>query len=192
MSRGRPRRLMAPLRRLFVAASVPWLIVLGIVTTDYVRSFFRTASVLWHTRGGNRYTLVSSRGTLLVERYCNEASCAAPLPAPGIELECPRGKPEDLRLVTWPSATQWRVCGYGLVTRGGRVRPPARAARPGGWRRVTLLAPHWIILPFACIGPVLGLRRRRHDPGLCRRCGYDLMGNCSGRCPECGDRLSNS
>ncbi len=27
---------------------------------------------------------------------------------------------------------------------------------------------------------------RRAPPGHCRRCGYDLTGNVSGRCPECG------
>jgi hypothetical protein len=27
---------------------------------------------------------------------------------------------------------------------------------------------------------------RRRSPGHCRRCGYDLTGNESGRCPECG------
>lgn len=31
----------------------------------------------------------------------------------------------------------------------------------------------------------LGLRRRV-DPNRCRRCGYNLTGNTSGRCPECG------
>lgn len=29
-------------------------------------------------------------------------------------------------------------------------------------------------------------RGRRLRPGLCRHCGYDLTGNQSGRCPECG------
>lgn len=30
------------------------------------------------------------------------------------------------------------------------------------------------------------VRRRRALPGACRRCGYNLAGNVSGRCPECG------
>jgi hypothetical protein len=30
---------------------------------------------------------------------------------------------------------------------------------------------------------------RRFPPGHCRRCGYDLTGNVSGRCPECGERI---
>ena len=28
--------------------------------------------------------------------------------------------------------------------------------------------------------------RRSFPPGACQRCGYDLTGNVSGRCPECG------
>ena len=30
------------------------------------------------------------------------------------------------------------------------------------------------------------LRRRRIKPGHCTTCGYDLTGNTTGRCPECG------
>ncbi len=29
-------------------------------------------------------------------------------------------------------------------------------------------------------------RHRRFPPGHCSRCGYDLTGNVSGKCPECG------
>ncbi len=29
-------------------------------------------------------------------------------------------------------------------------------------------------------------RRRRIPPGHCQKCGYNLTGNVSGRCPECG------
>ncbi|MCH7813010.1 MAG: hypothetical protein IID40_03220 [Planctomycetes bacterium] len=35
------------------------------------------------------------------------------------------------------------------------------------------------LLPFA-------LRRNRRKRGLCLKCGYDLTGNTSGVCPECG------
>ncbi len=34
-------------------------------------------------------------------------------------------------------------------------------------------------------GPLRRWRRRRK--GFCLKCGYDLMGNVSGVCPECGD-----
>lgn len=32
---------------------------------------------------------------------------------------------------------------------------------------------------------------KRHRPGFCSQCGYDLTGNKSGVCPECGERVSN-
>ncbi len=40
-------------------------------------------------------------------------------------------------------------------------------------------------LPFV----ILEHLRRRRPPGHCRKCGYDLTGNVSGRCPECGEPL---
>jgi hypothetical protein len=45
--------------------------------------------------------------------------------------------------------------------------------------------------PLYMLLPPLGLaawllRRGRRGGGTCRGCGYDLTGNVSGRCPECG------
>ena len=31
--------------------------------------------------------------------------------------------------------------------------------------------------------------RRRFPAHCCRKCGYDLTGNISGRCPECGEAV---
>lgn len=48
---------------------------------------------------------------------------------------------------------------------------------------------------FACIPTgliimaVLKARRRESPPGMCRECGYNLYGNVSGVCPECGSRV---
>ena len=58
-----------------------------------------------------------------------------------------------------------------------------------------VLFPLWSVLllfllypAFACIrGP---LRRHRHrKQGLCLNCGYNLTGNVTGRCPECGKEI---
>jgi hypothetical protein len=51
--------------------------------------------------------------------------------------------------------------------------------------------PLWI--PFLLVAiptAVLWYRdRRRIPPGHCRNCGYNLTGNVSGICPECGERI---
>jgi len=52
-------------------------------------------------------------------------------------------------------------------------------------------APLWpaLLVLFAAIGvptAILSWRDRRLPPGHCRKCGYNLTGNVSGRCPECG------
>jgi hypothetical protein len=51
-----------------------------------------------------------------------------------------------------------------------------------------LVAPLW--LPVALLTPLtifLDRRdRRRRPPGHCQSCGYNLTGNTSGICPECG------
>jgi hypothetical protein len=55
------------------------------------------------------------------------------------------------------------------------------------WMPFTLFAAY----PVVVFGRVLWKRtpawRRRH--GLCARCGYDLRGNTSGVCPECGGNI---
>ncbi|MCC6359748.1 MAG: hypothetical protein IT450_13465 [Phycisphaerales bacterium] len=54
----------------------------------------------------------------------------------------------------------------------------------------TLTIPLW--LPLLMIGiPTASCwrRLRRPAPGCCKKCGYDLTGNVSGTCPECGTPL---
>ncbi|MCC6360533.1 MAG: hypothetical protein IT450_17480 [Phycisphaerales bacterium] len=48
--------------------------------------------------------------------------------------------------------------------------------------------PLWMPLAFfgALTGWLWWWDRRRIDRGGCLKCGYDLTGNVSGRCPECG------
>jgi hypothetical protein len=54
--------------------------------------------------------------------------------------------------------------------------------------RAHVRIPLWILLALIAL-PTAGLwyiDRRRCPPGFCRHCGYNLTGNVSGRCPECG------
>ncbi len=53
---------------------------------------------------------------------------------------------------------------------------------------LTVGVPLWI--PFVCVAALTAIffvkDRRRIPPGHCPACGYNLTGNVSGRCPECG------
>ena len=71
-----------------------------------------------------------------------------------------------------------------------RVAPMGTA--PGGHVAYLTSVPLW--LPLAALAlPTMFLivrdRRRRFGRGHCRKCGYDLTGNVSGVCPECGKRV---
>jgi hypothetical protein len=55
--------------------------------------------------------------------------------------------------------------------------------KDGGAR--LFLTPLWLPLLGSAILTAAAWRQDRRAPGYCR-CGYDLTGNVSGRCPECG------
>jgi hypothetical protein len=71
---------------------------------------------------------------------------------------------------------------------------PCYRAQSGGNGLITIL-PLW--MPFLIFAiPTTALTaflwwfdRRRIPPGHCQRCRYDLTGNVSGACPECGERI---
>ncbi|MBP7746729.1 MAG: hypothetical protein KA383_11420 [Phycisphaerae bacterium] len=68
-----------------------------------------------------------------------------------------------------PDATPWRRMGLTL---------------PGmDWYAFDV--PLWLLLLFFAAA-AWALKPKRIVPGHCTGCGYDLTGNVSGRCPECG------
>jgi hypothetical protein len=96
-----------------------------------------------------------------------------------------------------PPATQpirWRSGGFAFDDVGYMKLLPQEVPRPNeavgffysGWG---LTVPLWAILLPSLVLPAryLWLKRRRAPAaGLCRACRYDLRGNVSGVCPECG------
>ena len=57
----------------------------------------------------------------------------------------------------------------------------------------TVRVPHWSMLLTTAIVPGVWLvtrRRARRRAGCCLTCGYNLTGNTSGVCPECGTPTS--
>jgi len=69
------------------------------------------------------------------------------------------------------------------------------SVRTGPYRVTWLVFPLWLstgLLVFLCSLPLAQgpLKRQwRRWRGKCETCGYDLRGNGSGRCPECGVRF---
>jgi hypothetical protein len=58
--------------------------------------------------------------------------------------------------------------------------------------RTDIFLPAWLVLSIVAVPTGLAWildRRRRVPPGGCTNCGYDLTGNVSGRCPECGHQV---
>ena len=66
----------------------------------------------------------------------------------------------------------------------------SRAVEEGNesWDSSSVTFPAWAITaPLFLLGlPTVRRLRRRPLPGCCHACGYDLTGNTSGVCPECG------
>jgi hypothetical protein len=100
---------------------------------------------------------------------------------------------------SWWFGSGWNHCtAPGAHLGVGRERFNLRKWLDGfssaGWPRaeinqrgVGVRLPLWI--PFLLIGLPTGWlwwRDRRRVPAGCCACGYDLTGNISGRCPECG------
>ena len=68
---------------------------------------------------------------------------------------------------------------------------PVTFQRGAEFTHLDVRFPVWMALVF--VAPVAGFlwwRDRRYPPGNCQRCGYDLTGNTSGRCPECGTTIA--
>ena len=68
-------------------------------------------------------------------------------------------------------------------------------ANPNGTMTWTtyLRVPLWMVVLLTSVLPAIWLaagvwnKRRKLGPNTCPDCGYDLTGNESGECPECGD-----
>jgi hypothetical protein len=99
-----------------------------------------------------------------------------------------------------PPTVRARGWGYGLVTYTGVLAPLwMKRPTPAISRTIYVGEIRWVWL--AAVTSVLPLltatrltrraivTRRRRRVGHCSTCGYDLTGNVSGACPECGTAI---
>jgi hypothetical protein len=152
-------------RRLFTSVSALSLLLFVSVCVLWVRSYWRTDTIRFHSAGGTFFVAASSEGVLVAGRA--DAGLA-------------------------PRSRRWT---YSSHAAGSRWRPGSYNARFGFALYArddehNLLVPHAAVaaLAGACVAPaVLSFlrRRRRTKAGLCPACGYDLRAT-PGRCPECG------
>ena len=93
---------------------------------------------------------------------------------------------------TWAVYPEFRFGQYERTALGfkfGRYTLANTGARPGQ-RAVELVVPIWALVVLTAVLPArAGWKRLRRTgkAGACSKCGYDLTGNTSGVCPECGD-----
>jgi len=90
----------------------------------------------------------------------------------------------------------WAIVQYGWPPQiGKRVKVPGIKWVEGtfaGSRFTELSVSYWLVSMLSAAYPVVALIRGplrtygRRARGACLACGYDLTGNVSGRCPECG------
>ena len=109
-----------------------------------------------------------------------------------------RPNPQGVSMRTWENTRLLMRVRYGPAdtTDTGMLSGPVATnfATPVPVRFHEVLVPHWMVgLAAALPGLLWGLsfipyleRKRRIREGLCAACGYDLTGNLSGVCPECG------
>jgi hypothetical protein len=86
----------------------------------------------------------------------------------------------------WKAYADWDALGIGY-----RYLPPLVA---GASRSHEITVPLWYLLAPGFLAPALAAARirwthKRRLAGHCPSCGYDLTGNVSGVCPECGGAI---
>ncbi len=143
----------------------------------------------WTGRHGNA-TVSGSRGLILFWLATRQGAAGEPTGA-GSELEHDTRDPptnvyEEVSLWLRPG-WQWGPLWLKDTGPGGFIRyryaiVPAWAVVAGFWLPPAARAAWW----------VAGRRRACRRRGLCAACGYDLRGNVSGVCPECGKALPAS
>ena len=161
----------------------PLLHILHTTTTAFSVVLFGATLVLWACTQ-RHYPIVS---------YATQNWCVALLVDTGsLQLSWAR----------YAGPTRWTGWGYCYFAGDGQIDyPPSHFGhRHVSISRVTAdewSCPYWFVLVLASAvpaGSAIGhlIRRRRRHQGRCQQCRYDLTGNASGVCPECGTPITQS
>jgi hypothetical protein len=189
-------RLSPMWRRLFASIATISLLLFVLSGILWIRGFF-VGDVFWERVSDAGAGQVVQKTIQVVDGrviYNQYAEAITPQQAAGFgALLVSLWKHETIpsfALRSFHSTVPWHWFGFGRMS---AVRAPAKFTvppRPNGWYAgVRLLA----VMAVTAVPPGLWLfqfirRRRRHMPGCCPQCGYDMRAT-PDRCPECGTAL---
>ena len=161
------------IRRLLNLVTVLSLVLCVAAAAYWVRSYFAADSVGVTRYEGRRLvsrSIFIQRGVIGAQVWILPSDFGSGLPPMYRDWWCMTSAPEPRMELSQlaPRAETW---GSGAIS--------------------TYTLPCWVLLLLLSVPPTLAYRRRRSDrtrrvTGRCRSCGYDLTGNVSGVCPECG------
>ena len=136
-------------------------------------------------------TLAVAGGYLIWDRRCWDIHrlCQPRHPrSQGIEARVPSGRAHRNWLIC-----QWYTSAFRAWRRASQDDETVRFLFVTREANVRVSA--WFLFVLFCTYPTIAFirgpyrRYRRRKKGLCLKCGYNLTGNVSGVCPECGERI---
>ena len=77
---------------------------------------------------------------------------------------------------------------FGRLWNAVWIQPGVSLLRRAGYLAVIVWLAPWLFLGLPWVPRAQRLAHRRRN-GLCLKCGYNLAGNVSGACPECGESV---
>ena len=163
-------------RRLLNLVTVLSLLLLVATATLWVRSYWRDDGWSWGTRQG-RAGIESFRGRLTLGRVDVAPANLAKIPRGQLFVSIPAAN--ALANYLGPSRS-W--AGFAVTS----ITAPGYTVRD-------IRIPYWAFMVVAAIPLIILIYKLRQvPPGCCRKCRYDLTGNVSGVCPECGTQIKCS
>jgi hypothetical protein len=191
-------------RRLLNLLTLLSLLLCVAVCVLWVRSWARFDHLRWRygvhvtpeERNERSLHAVSIRGRFMFARSLEQYTpyppwmgWRRPIPRTGVTLVTSMDRPgwANFELELYESTYQFplrRPLGlatldyWSLTNHGGPISRFSGVVVPHGLVALALALPP--------LGSAIKLCRARPRPGHCRQCGYDLTGNVTGLCPECG------
>jgi len=188
-------------RWLFNVASTVSLLLCGLVTAAYIWSYYASYRFMWAS-GGHCSIIYISNGSLRRDEFSNWPT-TEPLTwrygsDPGPRIECfwnstsvydwvLLDRQGHLAIVPPPTDWRWRAVPPATGWSQPMPLPLESDSHFSNWIAITALLP----AARAYVRLLHAVRHnRRRLRGLCPNCSYNLTGNTSEICPECGTHLA--